>query len=106
MSFEDPEQFELTTLEELLKYINQPESYNAGKWCAVFGVLGVFLLVAVYLLHMGSGLSSYWLYFLCVLGGISLGGSAIINRLSNQSKLLVQYFDKEAINKRITELKM
>jgi hypothetical protein len=101
---EDPKQFELSTLETMLKSIDEPQP--AGIWCAIFGAVGALLFMVVYFLHSESMISPYWLYLACALGGVCLGGAAIINRLSNQSMLLHQYIDKEAINKRIAELKM
>lgn len=106
MPVESPEQFELITLESFIKALDQPNSMKAGKWCAIFGAIGAALLIAVYFLHGVEWISSYWVYSLCVLSGFCLGGAAIINRLRNQSRLLVRYIDREAINKRIAELKV
>ena len=106
MPVEGPEQFELNTLESVLKSMDQPNLENTGKSCAISGIFGIVLLIVVYFLQSGNWFSSYWLYFMCVLSGVCLGGAAIINKLGNQSKLLLQYIDKEAIKKRIAELKM
>ncbi len=105
MSTEGPEEYELNILENLLKSIEKPpEDINTGKWCAIFGVIGAILLVCVYFLHKEDWLGFYWRYFLCVLSGVCISSAALINRDNIDSKYVVKYLDKEAINKRIAEL--
>lgn len=106
MPAEDPQQFELNTLRSILTAIDQPIATNNGLWCGVFGGLGILLLIIVYGATEYKFLSGIWLFFMCFMSGLCIGGAAIINRLSNQNKIAIQYLDREAIAKRIDELKM
>ena len=106
MPAEDPRHFELNTLQSILRAIDQPIATRNGLWCGAFGGLGVLLLIIVYGATEYQFLSSIWLFFMCFMSGLCIGGAAIINRLSNQNKIAIPYLDREAIAKRIDDLKM
>lgn len=100
-----PEKFELSTLEQLSKSIDNPQTHNIRKSCAAFAALSLVLFAAVYWLHGKDWIPPYWLYVLCTLSGTFLAGAAITNSLASQSSILVRYIDKAAVAKRIAELK-
>lgn len=106
MPVESPEQFELESLEMCLHSLEFDERAKSVKFCLVFAVIGCLLFLAIYFLHGKELLSQSFLYLIAALGGLCLGGAAIINRLSMQSDLIKKYIDRDAINERIKQLKM
>jgi len=106
MPAENPQQFELNTLQAILAAIDHPIATKNGLWCGVFGGMGLLFLIIVYGASERELLSDIWLFSLCFLSGLCIGGAAIINRLSNQNKIAIKYLDRDAIVKRIEELKM
>ncbi len=104
MPIESPDQFEKSTLKGYLSAIDDIGNSGCRLYCMLFGIAGILLLIVVFVLHDTHIISTYWLYLICIIAGITLGGAAIISRLGAQSKLILDYINTDAIEKRIAEI--
>ena len=105
MSIETPEQFELTSLKQLLASAETPNK-NSSKCIFLFFILGLLFLFLGFIVFKYELLSPYWAGLFCMLSGVCLAGAAIINRFKYESNIYIKYIDTNAIKNRISELEM